>query len=146
MAAKLNPTLGAEVVAWIERISYMAPVTSREPPSSSMRSGPGSFTAPTRCIRSTTVGRPTCLPSSVPEPAEGPRQIRTGGDDQLRGGPGACSVRGWRGKTPIGAPVTSPIIKCLATEEGQAGNTYDGIVYMLSEGLVNDAYPGLDVV
>lgn len=35
---------------------------------------------------------------------------------------------------PIGRPVTHPVIRCLATEEGQAGNTYDHVLYNLTEG------------
>src|ERR1022692_1525505 len=58
---------------------------------------------------------------------------------------GPVRFDGWRGNVPIGAPVTSPIIRCLATEENQAGITYDGALYMLSEGLVCDEYPGLDL-
>jgi phage terminase large subunit-like protein len=45
---------------------------------------------------------------------------------------------------PVARPVTSPEILCVATEEGQAGNTYDGVVYMLANGDAADAYP-LDV-
>lgn len=45
---------------------------------------------------------------------------------------------------PIGRPVQSPIILCVATEEGQADNTYAAVHYMLSEGAVA-ATPGLDV-
>ena len=52
---------------------------------------------------------------------------------------------GWNGNTPIGAPVTSPVIRTLATEEGQAGMTYDGCVFMLQNGGAMDAFPGLDV-
>lgn len=33
---------------------------------------------------------------------------------------------------PVGVPVTRPEILCFATELGQAGNTYDAIVYMLA--------------
>ncbi|MEV0823842.1 terminase TerL endonuclease subunit [Nonomuraea rubra] len=46
---------------------------------------------------------------------------------------------------PVGRPITYPYIRCLATEESQAGNTYDNIYYMLTEGPVIDEYPGLDV-
>ncbi|WP_440066459.1 terminase TerL endonuclease subunit [Streptosporangium sp. OZ121] len=46
---------------------------------------------------------------------------------------------------PVGKPVTYPFIRCLATEESQAGNTYDNVYYMLTEGPVVDAYAGLDV-
>lgn len=45
---------------------------------------------------------------------------------------------------PFGRPVTSPIILCVATEEGQADNTYGAVHYMLTEGAVADT-PGLDV-
>jgi hypothetical protein len=45
---------------------------------------------------------------------------------------------------PVGVPVKRPFIRCLATEEDQAGNTYDNVVYMLQEGKVADEYP-LDV-
>lgn len=31
---------------------------------------------------------------------------------------------------PVGMPVPSPFIRCLATEEGQAGNTYDNVTVM----------------
>lgn len=31
---------------------------------------------------------------------------------------------------PIGRPVTSPLIKCLATEEGQAGNTFEVLAFV----------------
>ncbi len=32
---------------------------------------------------------------------------------------------------PVGRPVTYPFIRCLATEEGQTGHTYQNITYML---------------
>lgn len=35
---------------------------------------------------------------------------------------------------PMGRPVVSPFIRCLATEETQAGNTYDNIYFNLTEG------------
>lgn len=45
---------------------------------------------------------------------------------------------------PVGRPVTNPVVLCAATEEGQAGNVYDAVVFMLREGAVA-ATPGLDV-
>jgi hypothetical protein len=45
---------------------------------------------------------------------------------------------------PVGRPVTYPFIRCLATEEEQAGNTYDNVFYMLQEGRVAAEY-ALDV-
>ena len=42
---------------------------------------------------------------------------------------------------PVGVPVHYPFIRCLATEESQAGNTYDNVEYMLTEGKAADAFP-----
>jgi len=42
---------------------------------------------------------------------------------------------------PIGRPVTAPVIRCLATEEGQAGNTYDNVYFNLSEGPLANGLP-----
>jgi phage terminase large subunit-like protein len=42
---------------------------------------------------------------------------------------------------PVGELVTAPVIKCLATEEGQAGNTYDNIHYNLTEGPLSEGLP-----
>lgn len=45
---------------------------------------------------------------------------------------------------PVGKPVLSPFVKCVATEVGQADNTYGAVYYMLREGAISDT-PGLDV-
>lgn len=42
---------------------------------------------------------------------------------------------------PVGLHVTAPIIRCLATEEGQAGNTYDNVHYNLTEGPLSEGLP-----
>ncbi|MGE3503031.1 MAG: hypothetical protein AB7H19_14440 [Porticoccaceae bacterium] len=54
----------------------------------------------------------------------------------------------WRGWTyryepgePMGRPVTAPFIRCLATEEGQAGNTYDNVHFNLTEGPLAEGLP-----
>jgi hypothetical protein len=41
---------------------------------------------------------------------------------------------------PVGVPIVYPFIRCLATEEEQTGNTYDNVVYMLTEGNAADEY------
>lgn len=41
---------------------------------------------------------------------------------------------------PMGRPVTSPFLRILATEEGQAGNVYDSIYLNLREGPLRDAF------
>jgi len=42
---------------------------------------------------------------------------------------------------PMGEKVTYPFIRCLATEEGQAGNTYDNVYYNLTEGPLAEGLP-----
>lgn len=42
---------------------------------------------------------------------------------------------------PVGKLVTAPFIRCLATEEGQAGNTYDNVYFNLSEGPLAEGLP-----
>lgn len=48
---------------------------------------------------------------------------------------------------PVGRPVRSPVIRCLATEEGQSGNTYDNVRVMLGHVAEHhgDTYRGVDV-
>jgi len=41
----------------------------------------------------------------------------------------------------MGRPITHPVIRCLATEEGQAGNTYDNVYYNLTEGPLAEGLP-----
>lgn len=41
---------------------------------------------------------------------------------------------------PVGIPVRYPFLRCLATEENQSGNTYDNVVYMLTEGEAASEY------
>lgn len=42
---------------------------------------------------------------------------------------------------PMGRRVTYPFVRCLATEEEQAGNTYDNIYFNLSEGPLGEGLP-----
>lgn len=48
---------------------------------------------------------------------------------------------------PVGRPVRSPFIRCLATEETQTGNTYDNVRSMLEHGIEHhpDVFAGIDV-
>lgn len=55
---------------------------------------------------------------------------------------------GWdAGGEPVGRSVRSPFIRCLATEEGQSGNTYDNVSTMLEYVTEHfgDDYPGIDL-
>ncbi len=42
---------------------------------------------------------------------------------------------------PVGQTVVAPVIRCLATEEGQAGNTYDNIYFNLTDGPLGEGLP-----
>lgn len=53
---------------------------------------------------------------------------------------GPVRFDGWNRSRPIGRPVVSPYIRCFATEEGQAGNTYDNCYYMLLNGRAADEF------
>ena len=62
---------------------------------------------------------------------------------------GLAPVRfaGWDAHgNPVGQEIVGAIVRCFATEETQAGNTYDNVQYMLEHGAVFDEYevdPGL---
>lgn len=47
---------------------------------------------------------------------------------------------------PVGRPVKTPFIRCLATEEGQSGNTFDNVSTMMAHLVENhgDTFPGID--
>lgn len=47
----------------------------------------------------------------------------------------------YRRGEPMGRPVVSPFIRCLATEEGQAGNTYDNVNFNLTDGPLSEDLP-----
>jgi phage terminase large subunit-like protein len=47
---------------------------------------------------------------------------------------GPCRFDRWdKDGQPVGRPVTSPMIRCLATEESQAGNTFQVVAYIVSD-------------
>jgi hypothetical protein len=48
---------------------------------------------------------------------------------------------------PVGRPVRVPLIRCLATEEGQSGNTYDNCAVMLDHAATRwpELFGGLDI-
>jgi phage terminase large subunit-like protein len=53
----------------------------------------------------------------------------------------------WDGDEPVGKPVPSPLVRLLATEEGQTGNTYKGVQVMLEHAIEHhpDLFSDLDV-
>jgi len=61
----------------------------------------------------------------------------TGGETYERNG----LVYTYAAGEPVGVEVTAPVIRCLATEEGQAGNTYDNVYFNLTEGVLSEGLP-----
>ena len=58
---------------------------------------------------------------------------------------GPVRFNGWdHDGRPLGCPVGSPLVRIAATEEGQAGDTYEAAQFMLNEGRVS-TLEGLDV-
>ena len=56
---------------------------------------------------------------------------------------GPARFDGWDASgLPVGKPVTSPLIKCLATEESQAGNTFENVAFIVSDWGA-DVHPGV---
>jgi hypothetical protein len=54
---------------------------------------------------------------------------------------GPVRFDGWSSDgQPVGRPVTSPLIKCLATEESQAGNTFENAAFIVCD-FGRDAHP-----
>ena len=45
---------------------------------------------------------------------------------------------------PVGAPVQAPVVRCFATEEVQAGNTFDNALFMIENGAVWEEFGGFD--
>ncbi len=45
---------------------------------------------------------------------------------------------------PVGKPIPTPVIRCLATEEDQTGNCYDNVYEMLRGPEVREYWPGID--
>lgn len=61
---------------------------------------------------------------------------------------GPVRFGGWDANgNPVGVRVSSPFIRCLATEEEQSGNTYDNVSLMLSEARERhpDVFGGVDI-
>lgn len=61
----------------------------------------------------------------------------TGGETYTRNGYTYTYAAG----EPVGTEIITPVIRCLATEEGQAGNTYDNVHFNLSEGPLSEGLP-----
>jgi phage terminase large subunit-like protein len=132
------PTLGWQVIAWIE--SYLV-------------HGPGDVQGE-RIVIDDEMALHICHAYRL-DPETGRRLIRRdilsrpkGRAKSEHAGMLVCAealgpVRfdGWDANgEPVGRPITYPFIRCLATEEDQSGNTYDNVYTMLTEGEAANVY------
>jgi phage terminase large subunit-like protein len=127
------PTLGYEVAAWIE--AYCC-------------HGPGDIVGqPIDFANDTEFLRFLCHAYRI-DPDTGRRVFdeavlsrpKGRAKSELAGWVGVAEARGevrfdgWNAYgQPIGRPVVSPLLKCLATEESQAGNTFENIAFICGE-------------
>ena len=66
--------------------------------------------------------------------AKGRAKSETAGHIGIGEAFGPVRFDGWNADgQPVGRPVRSPLLKCLATEESQAGNTFENIAYIAGE-------------
>lgn len=145
---RLNPTLGPEVCDWIEAYLCHGPGDVQgEPveiddeyrafiyrcyevyPKGHVREGRRVYR---RAFLSRPKGRAKSELAGMIACAEGLAPVRFDGWKRV----GSAYV-------PVARPIVSPFVRCFATEEGQAGNTFDNCFFMLSEAV--DHFPGLDV-
>jgi len=143
---KLNPSLGAEVVDWIETYLVHGPGDVQETPIE-LDEEFRTFIYRAYEVYPKThpwAGR-RVYPRAFLSRPKGRAKSELAGMLCCAEALGPVRFDGWRGNKPSGAPVTSPIIKTLATEEHQAGNTFDNAYFMLQNGLAMDEFRGLDV-
>lgn len=138
---RLDRTLGPEVISWIEAnlvhgpgdVQGQAIVLDDEQVAFILRAykiDDAGKRIVRRGVYSRPKGRAKSELASMLVCAEGLGPVRFGGWDAER--------------FPVAVPVTSPFIRCAATEEDQADNVYAGVVYMLREGAIASTL-GLDV-
>jgi len=66
--------------------------------------------------------------------AKGRAKSETAGHIGIAEAFGPVRFDGWNAEgQPVGRPVRSPLLKCLATEESQAGNTFENIAFIAGE-------------
>lgn len=81
--------------------------------------------------------------ASVLSRPKGRAKSELAGELVVAEGFGPVRFDGWDANgQPVGRPVRSPLIKCLATEESQAGNTFANVAYIVKE-YGQDMFPEL---
>lgn len=137
----MKRTLGPWVAQWIERHLPHGPGDVQGQP---IHLDADEVRYIFRCYEIDDTGR-RVVKRAVRSRAKGRRKSEIAGAICCAEALGPVRFAGW-GKNgyPLAMPVTYPFVRICATEEGQSGNTYDNVVFMLREGPLRET-PGLDV-
>lgn len=126
-------SLGYEVIDWLEAYACHGP--------GDVQGEPLDFSADQEmadhiieCYRLDPVTGRRIYDEVVLSRAKGRAKSEVAGFVAVAEGFGPVRFDGWNAAgLPVGKPVTSPLIKCLATEESQAGNTFENVAFIVSD-------------
>jgi phage terminase large subunit-like protein len=140
-----RPTLGWQVIAWIERYLVHGPGDVQGEP---IRLDDELAAFLLRCYALDEHGRRVYDEALLSRP-KGRAKSELAGMVVCAEALGPVRFKRWHPKTgePVGQPITYPFIRCLATEEGQSGHTYLNTAFMLAEARDRhpDTFGGVDI-
>jgi hypothetical protein len=131
-----HPTLGWQVIEWIETYLVHGPGDVQGEP---IHLDDELATFLLRCYALDPATGRRLVDEALLSRAKGRAKSELAGMVACVEALGPARFAGWDHGEPVGRPVTYPFLRCLATEEGQAGNTYLNVTFMLSEG--RDRHP-----
>jgi phage terminase large subunit-like protein len=140
-----RPTLGWQVIAWIERYLLHGPGDVQGQPIQ-LDDELAAFIL--RCYALDDAGRRVYDEALLSRP-KGRAKSELAGMLVCAEALGPVRFSHWHERTgePVGRPVTYPFIRALSTEEGQSGHTYLNVTFMLSEARERhpDVFGGVDI-
>ena len=139
-----RPTLGWQVIAWVERYLLHGPGDVQGQPIH-LDDELASFIL--RCYALDDTGRRVYDEALLSRP-KGRAKSELAGMLTCAEALGPVRFSHWsEAGEPVGRPVTYPFIRCLSTEEGQSGHTYLNVTFMLSEAKERhpEVFGGVDI-
>ncbi len=131
------PSLGPEIVAWIETFLCHGPGDVQGSP---IELDDELFEFVVRCYRLDPQTGKRVYRRAFLSRAKGRAKSEVAGMMACAEALGPVRFDGWDAAgEPVGRPVTDPFVRCLATEEGQSGNTFANVATMLDH-LKNSAH------
>ena len=123
------PSLGPEIVAWIETYLCHGPGDVQGSP---IELDDELFEFVVRCYRLDPETGKRVYRRAFLSRAKGRAKSEVAGMMACAEALGPVRFAGWDAAgEPVGRPVTDPFVRCLATEEGQSGNTFANVATML---------------